>query len=57
MRKYEFHSPPRVTDVMQLGGNLIIDGPKVIYARRDEAVGDHPDLNDILDYMKMYNGI
>ena len=27
--KYEFHAPPRTTDVMILGGNLIVDGPKV----------------------------
>eukprot|EP00246_Nothoceros_aenigmaticus_P004249 TRINITY_DN156_c0_g1_i1.p1 TRINITY_DN156_c0_g1~~TRINITY_DN156_c0_g1_i1.p1 ORF type:complete len:274 (-),score=46.03 TRINITY_DN156_c0_g1_i1:300-1121(-) len=37
--------------VLQQGGVYIFKGQEVLYGRKDEHAGDHPDLGDILDIL------
>ncbi|CAM6118149.1 unnamed protein product [Calypogeia fissa] len=45
---YQVSAPDDKTGVMQQGGLYVFKGQEVLYARKEEHVGDHPDLKEVL---------
>lgn len=46
---YQMSAPDDKTGVMQQGGLYVFKGQEVLFARKEEHVGDHPDLKEVLD--------
>ncbi len=45
---YSMIMPPKTDDAFQQGGLLVLDGPRVLYAWRDEGTADHAPLGEVL---------
>jgi AhpC/TSA antioxidant enzyme len=42
-------TPPKPSQALQQGGVLIFDGPKLVWAHRDEATGAHTSVWEIIE--------
>ncbi len=47
-KNYTMLAPPKADDALQQGGLLVVDGPRVLYAWRDEGTADHAPVADVL---------
>jgi hypothetical protein len=47
-KNYTMIPPPKPEDALQQGGLLVVDGPRVLYAWRDEGTADHAPVGEVL---------